>query len=62
MLGALASECRDESLSVEVVDVDEDAGLRERFGSRVPVLCLDGREICHYHLDVPALRRALGRP
>ena len=42
------------------IDIDCDPGLAARFGALIPVLALDGREICHYHLDPVALRRALG--
>jgi hypothetical protein len=47
--------------SVDVVDVDADPLLVERYDELVPVLTLgpDGPEICHYHLDTDALREAL---
>lgn len=46
---------------VEVVDVDQDPALEEKWGEKVPVL-LDGRiEICHYFLDVAALEARLAR-
>jgi glutaredoxin len=60
MLAALPPQCREPPIALEVVDVDGDPELAGRFGSRVPVLCLDGREICHHHLDSAALSRALG--
>ena len=41
------------------VEIDRDAGLRKRYGARVPVLCLGARELCHYHLDPGALEAAL---
>jgi hypothetical protein len=44
---------------LHVVDVDGDAALVRRYDARVPVLSLDGREICHYRLDEAALRDAL---
>jgi len=44
---------------LRLVDVDRDPGLRQRYDEWVPVLCLGHREICHYHLDEPALRRAV---
>ncbi len=40
---------------LEVVDVDSNAGLAARYGERVPVLVVKGKEICHYHLDSAAL-------
>jgi len=46
---------------VEVVDVDRDPALEERWGDKVPVL-LDGeREICRYFLDHAAIEARLGR-
>lgn len=41
--------------SLRVVDVDQDPSLERRYGERVPVLAAGGSEICHYHLDRPAL-------
>jgi hypothetical protein len=52
-------------LGAEVVelDVDADPALEAAYGERVPVLLLGapgaGRELCHYHLDVAAVRTAL---
>ena len=41
-------------------DVDADEALERLYGERVPVLVdAQGREICHYFLDEPALRRRL---
>lgn len=51
-------ECLRGRASVQVVDVDTDDRLRERHGLRVPVLELDGRELCHGRLDA-AVARAL---
>ncbi len=49
------------ALTVTRIDVDSDPRLEERYGSLVPVLVADGREICRYHLDEAALRRAVKR-
>jgi thioredoxin reductase (NADPH) len=38
-----------------IVDIDRDAALEARHGERVPVLAHGERELCHYHLDVPAV-------
>ena len=47
--------------AIEVVDVDSDARLEEKWGDKVPVL-LDGeRELCHYYLDLEALEARLAR-
>lgn len=40
---------------LEVVDVDRDEALERRYGTLVPVLAVDGEEICHYFLDRDAL-------
>ncbi|MGQ9684989.1 MAG: glutaredoxin family protein [Thiobacillaceae bacterium] len=44
---------------VSELDIDRDFELARRYGSLVPVLELDGREVCHYFLDVQALRDRL---
>jgi len=51
--------------SVELVELDVDAhpALESAYGDLVPVLLLgdapNGTELCHYHLDAAAVRRAL---
>jgi glutaredoxin len=44
---------------IECVDVDEDPALEEQLGERVPVLMIGAEELCHYHLDEPAVRARL---
>lgn len=44
---------------LEIVDVGRDAALEKRYGERVPVLLLDGAEVCHYRLDPGALNAHL---
>jgi hypothetical protein len=48
--------------SVDVVDVDADPALVDRYDELVPVLVAEpaGTELCHYFLDEAALRRHLG--
>ncbi|MDZ7749510.1 MAG: glutaredoxin family protein [Halofilum sp. (in: g-proteobacteria)] len=46
--------------SIELVDIDDDPALAAHHNVRIPVLLLDGREICHHFLDAEALERALG--
>ena len=46
---------------VQVVDVDRDPALEEKWGDKVPVLLDGDREICHYFLDLEALEARLGR-
>ena len=47
--------------SVEVIDVDADPALVERYDELVPVLSHQGREVCHYHLDRDAVLAIVGR-
>ena len=44
---------------LRVVDVDADDALEAQYGELVPVLLFEGREICHYFLDLEALRSAV---
>ena len=48
-----------EGLEIREVDVDSDPELVRRYGSRVPVLVANGAEICHYMLDMSALKAYL---
>ena len=60
MLRALESLQDELQFSVETVDVDADSALESRYGELVPVLVgPDGREICHYFLDLTALKDRL---
>ena len=60
MANALKEMQASMDFSFDVVDVDADAGIEERFGELVPVLTdAQGREICHYFLDLAALRARL---
>lgn len=45
-----------EQFQLEVVDVDLDKNLQERYGTLVPVLEGGGEQLCHYYLDEVALR------
>ena len=59
-MGAALEELRGElGFRLREVDIDTDPALAARYGTLIPVLTLEGREICHYHLDPVALRRAL---
>ncbi|RME35778.1 MAG: glutaredoxin family protein [Gammaproteobacteria bacterium] len=46
---------------LEWVEISGDDALESRYGPCIPVLedASSGRELCHYHLDVEALRRWL---
>jgi len=41
------------------IDIDRDPALVRLYDSKVPVLCLEDQEICHYFLDSDALLRAI---
>lgn len=65
LLDALRAFMAREGLAckVDVIDVDAEPALVERFDELVPVLLGDdpaGPEICHYFLDEAALRRHIG--
>jgi glutaredoxin len=60
MFDTLQEFSKDLEFSVEVVDIDQEAELRLHYDTRVPVLALGEREICHYFLDKVALCKALG--
>lgn len=44
---------------IDVVDVDTDPALVEKYDERVPVLVAGGKEICHYFLDPAKVREYL---
>ncbi len=59
MLAALGPLRGEFGFAVDVVDVDSDAALEQRFGALVPVLMHAGTELCHYHLDAGKIRAYL---
>ncbi len=42
-----------------ILNVDEDAGARSRYGHKIPVLLLNGELVCHGRLDVVEVHKAL---
>ena len=58
---ALAPIASEFSVSVEILDVDEDAALEEKWGELVPVLLHGDTELCHYFLDEPKVRDYLSQ-
>jgi len=44
---------------VEIVDIDRQRELYDRYNERVPVVAVGDTEVCEYFLDEPALRRIL---
>lgn len=59
MLQALRGLQHSRGFELNLVDIDREPDLRQRYDEWVPVLCLGELEICHYQLDVDALDRAL---
>ncbi|WP_251342663.1 glutaredoxin family protein [Haloplanus halophilus] len=46
-------------VDIDVVDVDTDPDLRERYGDRVPYVTVDGRPRFKYRVDADDLREIL---
>ena len=59
MVAALTALRPQYRFSIEVVDVDADPELESSYDSLVPVLTLNGKEICHHFLDREKLAHAL---
>jgi hypothetical protein len=63
MRAALVPLLAGRAVALVELDVDADPALEARYGDLVPVLLLgdaaSGAELCHYHLDVAAVRAAL---
>jgi hypothetical protein len=59
MLAALEPLARTFDATVEVIDVDADPALLERYDELVPVLVWDGVELSRYRLDAERVRAAL---
>ncbi len=53
---AVAAEC---GTGVELVDIDADPALRERYTDQVPVTMVDGRQHDYWRVDPDRLRAAL---
>jgi hypothetical protein len=59
MLTALAELPAVHPYPVDVVDVDADAATRVRYGHKIPVLLFAQELVCHGHLDVDEVHKAL---
>lgn len=55
MLSGLQLLQAGQPFELTIIDVDSDPSLERRFGELVPVLMHGDRELCHYHLDTPAV-------
>ncbi len=58
---ALAPIAAEFGVGVEVLDVDADDALDEKWGELVPVLLHGETELCHYFLDAPKVRDYLSQ-
>jgi len=59
MLAELAARPEAAGIPVDIIDVDADAAARVRYGHKIPVLLLAGELVCHGHLDLDELHKAL---
>jgi len=46
-------------VAVEYIDIDDEPALVEQYDEVVPVLVLNGVELCRHHLDAERVRAAL---
>jgi len=58
LLGELEPLVRGKA-SIIVRDVDERSDWQEAYSERVPVVCCDGDELCHYELDKMAVLKRI---
>ncbi len=56
MAAAVEPLAKEFGYGVDVLDVDADPALVERYDELVPVLLHAGRELCHYILDAAKVR------
>jgi Glutaredoxin-like domain (DUF836) len=61
MVAALTSLQPLYGFSMDVVDIDADPELEARYDLLVPVLTINGEEICHYILDREKLAAAMAK-
>ena len=61
MIEALRALQAGQRFELDIVDVDTDPRLEARYGELVPVLVHGERELCHYHLDAPAVTAYLAQ-
>ena len=62
MLQALRGLRSRPAFELQLIDIDRDPELRQRYDEWVPVLCQGDREICHYHLDEAAVMAVFTKP
>jgi glutaredoxin len=50
---------RNYPIEIKVTDVDSDAKLREAYGYEIPVVMINGQEVCRHRVDTAAFERKL---
>jgi glutaredoxin len=58
-LGALTEIRAEITFALEVCDITRDEALHRRYFERIPVICVDGEELCEYFVDAELLRERL---
>ncbi len=53
---------RELGFRLQEVDITADDGLHRALFERIPVVAVDGCELCDFYVDESRLRAALGRP
>ena len=59
MVSTLSEWKTELGFEIDRIDVDDSPDLAARYGAKVPVLVHGSVEVCHFFLDLAALRRAL---
>jgi glutaredoxin len=58
-LEVVAAACAASGSEYQLVDIDADEHLRERYGEQVPVVTVDGATVGFWRIDPVVLREAL---
>ena len=59
MLSELAALPAAQGIPVDVLDVDREPAVKQRYGHKIPVLFLAGELVCHGRLDPDEVHKAL---
>jgi hypothetical protein len=59
MLSELRAMPEAQPFGIDVLDVDADPKAKVRYGHKIPVLLFAGELVCHGHLDVAEVHKAL---
>jgi hypothetical protein len=61
MLAALETLRGEYVFDVDILDIDADPVLEQKYNEWVPVLAAEGKELCHHFFDEPKVREYLAR-